>query len=261
MNFDDLNAHKQTEYHKYKAMELQSQRQNENTTQPLQIPSLYSSNDPDSENSSGSFESATSSNPVCMEHLKDLSSTKLVPRAITTSEFTSQMIRCSHEEVIVKLLTSHLKELDSELQVLPFGSATYGFNDMMSDFNILLVQTGERIRVLMHIRAKSIKLILLRTHLVPLILGGSNQNTQQLFDTLEKHLTTLREQSGFSVLFSHDENRIQKKRLQMIHNASGIRCSIQFDVNSDLADSSQNIRDCILYAQICKYSNRQVNES
>lgn len=59
-------------------------------------------------------------------------------------------------------------------------------------------------------------------------------------------------QSDFNVLSSHNEDRVLKKRLQIIHIASGIHCWLHFDENSELAESSQIIRDCILHTPMCK---------
>lgn len=46
--------------------------------------------------------------------------------------------RCFTELEIQAQLTRHFKELDSKLEVMPFGSATYGFGGSHTDFNILV---------------------------------------------------------------------------------------------------------------------------
>lgn len=51
------------------------------------------------------------------------------------------MKRISNEFDIVGLLVRHLKAFDSKLEMVPFGSATYGFGGCSTDFNIL-VNTG-----------------------------------------------------------------------------------------------------------------------
>lgn len=59
-------------------------------------------------------------------------------------------------------------------------------------------------------------------------------------------------QTDFEVLEMIHGDRVQKRRLQLIHIASGIKCTLQFDDNYELAASSQIIRDCISHAPICK---------
>lgn len=59
-------------------------------------------------------------------------------------------------------------------------------------------------------------------------------------------------QTDFKVLETIHADRMQKKHLQLIHIASGIKCTLQFDATYELAESSQIIRDCISYAPICK---------
>lgn len=66
------------------------------------------------------------------------------------------MERISHEFDIVGLLQRHLKAFDSKLEMMPFGSATYGFGGRSTDFNIL-VNTGTK-RNANFIHFKSIQL-------------------------------------------------------------------------------------------------------
>lgn len=82
------------------------------------------------------------------------------------------------------------------------------------------------------------------------ILGRSTQRAIDALRLFESRV--LRVQTDFKVIAAINGDRVQKRRLQVIHEASDIRCSIQFDMNFDLADSSQIIRDCILHAPICK---------
>lgn len=49
--------------------------------------------------------------------------------------------RITHEMDLVQLLGRHLKAFDSKLELMPFGSSTYGFGGCSTDFNIL-VSTG-----------------------------------------------------------------------------------------------------------------------
>lgn len=59
-------------------------------------------------------------------------------------------------------------------------------------------------------------------------------------------------QNDFKVLASINGDRVQNKRLQAIHIASGILCWIQFDTDFEMAESSQIIRNYIMHAPICK---------
>lgn len=59
-------------------------------------------------------------------------------------------------------------------------------------------------------------------------------------------------QNDFKVLASINGDRVQKRRLQVIHIASGILCWIQFDKDSEIAKSSQIIRNYVMHAPICK---------
>lgn len=53
--------------------------------------------------------------------------------------------RISIEVQILNLLLHHLKGFDSSLQIVPFGSATYGFGGSSTDFNILVIaETGNK---------------------------------------------------------------------------------------------------------------------
>lgn len=83
-----------------------------------------------------------------------------------------------------------------------------------------------------------------------IVLGSSTQRAVDALRSFECHAQTV--QTDFKVLATINGDRTQKRRLQLIHKASNIRCSIQFDLNSDLAHAAQIIRNCILHAPICK---------
>lgn len=84
------------------------------------------------------------------------------------------------------------------------------------------------------------------------ISGGSTQQPIVALRSFEKIIKWPRAQTDFDVLDIIHGDRVRKRQLQLIHIASGIKCTIQFDVNYELATSSQIIRDCISYAPICK---------
>lgn len=59
--------------------------------------------------------------------------------------------RISLEVQILDLLSRHLKGFDSTVQLVPFGSATYGFGGSRTDFNVLVVaETGGDILTISH---------------------------------------------------------------------------------------------------------------
>lgn len=138
MNLDDLNTHIRNQQHKNKdkdkEIELKPQQLNESTNHLLE--------EPNSENRVDSFRPKV--NTPCNNANNEVSCAEQVLQSIATGDVTTQMVeRCSrsHHVVIVKLLTSYLKALDADLQLMPFGSTTYGFAESTSDFNIL-IQTG-----------------------------------------------------------------------------------------------------------------------
>lgn len=49
--------------------------------------------------------------------------------------------RIAHETQIVEHLMHHMNAFDSALELMPFGSSTYGFGGSNTNFNIL-VRTG-----------------------------------------------------------------------------------------------------------------------
>lgn len=84
------------------------------------------------------------------------------------------------------------------------------------------------------------------------ISGDSDQKAIVALYSFEKFLKASAAQSDFEILLSVSGDRVQKRRISVIHNASGIHCLIQFDSSFELAESSQSIRDCILHEPICK---------
>lgn len=82
-------------------------------------------------------------------------------------------------------------------------------------------------------------------------LDDAKQAPNMLFQKF-KRVFKMGIQTDFKVLASINGDRVQKRRLQAVHIASGILCWIQFDTASELARSSQIIRDFIVHAPICK---------
>lgn len=84
------------------------------------------------------------------------------------------------------------------------------------------------------------------------VLGVSTQQPIVALRSFEKLMKWPGSQTDFDVLEIIHGDRVRKRQLQLIHIASGIKCTLQFDVNYDLGTSSQMIRDCITHTPICK---------
>ena len=67
----------------------------------------------------------------------DRVSQAVTEKIIDLTSRTAQQI--SNEKQIVDILTGHLKQTDSNVQMIPFGSTTYGFGGSDTNFNILIV--------------------------------------------------------------------------------------------------------------------------
>lgn len=131
--------------------------------------------------------------------------------------------RCFEEIEIIALLTQYFNMFDSNLKVRPFGSATYGFGGPKTNFNIM-INTRD-----------------------------SNDHANIVLQKFKRIFKMLGVQNDFKILASINGDRVQKRRLQAIHRASGILCWIQFDTDFKIAQSSQVIRNYIMHAPICKF--------
>lgn len=85
---------------------------------------------------------------VAEKELKDVIdigkiATEIIPKATELTNRNAQ--RIYHEKQIVTDLVRLLKNLDENLKVMPFGSATYGFSGSDTNFNICLVNDGNEI--------------------------------------------------------------------------------------------------------------------
>lgn len=107
--------------------------------------------------------------------------------------------RISLEVKILDLLSCHLKRFRPNLQIMPFGSATYGFGGSSTDFNILVnAGAGNKhlpCSVILTFPHTLQYLIIIGSEFV---LGGSNSHeAQHLF---EKFIKTPDLQTDFQVL-------------------------------------------------------------
>lgn len=74
-------------------------------------------------------------------NLKNCINADHVSRAVTAKiiDLTNRTAqRISNEKQIADLLTGHLKQIDSTVRLVPFGSTTYGFGGANTNFNILI---------------------------------------------------------------------------------------------------------------------------
>ena len=86
------------------------------------------------------------SNPVIDVQLKNVISIEkiaeaITPKAIDLTTRTSQ--RIFNEKQIIQDLSRLLQKFNSEFKVMPFGSATYGFGGIDTNFNICLINGGK----------------------------------------------------------------------------------------------------------------------
>lgn len=111
-----------------------------NTLQNLKMAASkcdYNSND----RSRASSISSTINPIISTQKLLNAIDVKKVSQAIPAIavDLVHRMVqRCFNELEIQALLTRYLKEFDSNLSVMPFGSATYGFGGSRTNFNILV---------------------------------------------------------------------------------------------------------------------------
>lgn len=142
----------------------------------------------------------------------------------TMADLSFRMARqCFNEIEIVALLTQYVNIFDSNLEIKPFGSRLFGFGGSKTDFNVLV--------------------------------NGShaNQNPNIAFQKFKRIFKMLGVQNDFKILATINGDRVQKRRLQAIHKASGILCRIQFVTDFEMAQSSQIIRNFIMHEPICEY--------
>lgn len=79
--------------------------------------------------------------PLPTQKLMNVIDIKKVSQTIPTIavDLVNRMVqRCFNEMKIQALLTRYFKEFDSSFDVMPFGSATYGFGGSHTNFNILI---------------------------------------------------------------------------------------------------------------------------
>lgn len=81
-------------------------------------------------------------NCINVEHVSRIATVKMINLTHRTAQ------RCSNERQIIQLLAGYLEqqEINSRVQLIPFGSTTYGFGGSSTNLNIL-INTSKRIMI------------------------------------------------------------------------------------------------------------------
>lgn len=85
-----------------------------------------------------------------------------------------------------------------------------------------------------------------------LISGGSTQKPIIALRSFDRLMKLRGAQSDFEVKEITQGDRVQSRRMRLIHIVSKIECTLQFDDNYELAESSKLIRGFITHVPICK---------
>lgn len=88
---------------------------------------------------------------------------------------------------------------------------------------------------------------------------GSSKSAIRTFCAFVAFIKKPGKQNEFKVLASINGDRVQKRRIPMVHKESGIKCYLQFGFNFQLAESSQILRDCVLYSPMCTFDRNLLN--
>lgn len=101
--------------------------------------------DSDDDDDVFAMDSDIDENPVAAKQLKDIIDVEQIAIAIIpkATELTTRTVqRMSDENQILDDLVSLLDNFNENLEVIPFGSATYGFSGSHTNFNICLIDNG-----------------------------------------------------------------------------------------------------------------------
>lgn len=107
----------------------------------IAVATMAAPNGSSSSNDRSRASSVSITQPVSTQKLLNMIDVKKVSQAMPAIavDLVYRMVqRCFHELEIQALLTRYVKEFDSSLEVMPFGSATYGFGGARTNFNILI---------------------------------------------------------------------------------------------------------------------------
>lgn len=179
----------------------------------------------------------------------------IIPKAIDLTTRTSQ--RISNEKKVIEDLLLLLKGFNSNLKVMPFGSATYGFGGPDTNFNICLVNKGDKFLLQFHIiivTSNFIQTTHQKKYCVDKFRNIAADSTDAFFEKFVAFFKSSVVKKFFRFFRSVNGDRVQKNRIHASHYATKLVCVIQIDNNGNIIESSQIIRDCLLKDPVCKYS-------
>lgn len=192
--------------------------------------------------------------PVAEKQLKNVIDMEKIAAAIIpkASELTTRTVqRIYNEKQIINDVERLLEIFNKNLKVMSFGSATYGFGGSDTNFNICLVNDGNKILY------TSIAFNLFSyINKFRNFTGNPNQSyTDKVFEKFVAFFKTPIVKKVFRFFRDIKSDRVQKNRIHASHLATKIVCVIQIDINDNIIESSQIVRDCLLKEPICEYSS------
>lgn len=225
---DDYDLHIQKESHKQEERKLKDQNATgDETVRESSCESKSSSSCRVNDNQIMKLEPSSS---VCS--MSDNGNTAPAPETNSTETAKNPLVseiidfvsrteaRIGNEMLILKSLADYLKTLETNIDLTPCGSTTYGFGGSTTNFNILV--------------------------------NISEKSPLTLMAKFEKSFQTSSVRCDFEMLEYLSSNRVQKRRYQLMHKPSKILCWLQFDRDTNTIESSQIIRNCIKQSPICK---------
>lgn len=147
-----------------------------------------------------------------------------------------------HKTEIISILTENLKNIDSTLDLIPFGSNQYNLNETGSNLN-LFIFTSRFLWQMMHNTYSRIKLLFC-------LLDKSN--VAECLQKFENHLKSTNIHNHFKDVDKVNENRTLKQQISMVHLKSNIRCLLLFDNDESITKSTEIIQHFNERVPMCK---------
>lgn len=154
--------------------------------------------------------------------------------------------RIRSEKEIIDDLSHYFYTIDSTAVIFPFGSSTYGFGGLKTNFNILAlsgVKKSNFIGILDRFEVQRFGLNESRKLTPETVL----QKFENLFETSAK----LR--SDYGILGKEKASRVHGNQLKIVHKKSHIQCVLHFEESIAIRRSSQIIQDYMTFSPICKF--------
>lgn len=153
--------------------------------------------------------------------------------------------RVRHEARILGMLKHQFKIFDRTLELIPFGSTTFGLGNSTSNYNILVDTRKFKFYI-------NFSEIWHGSYDCPYFSTGKSQQVQTLvLESFEKYLAKTDIQLHFKEIAEIPASRTMKQQLRMIHIESGIHVILLAD-DIAIADTPKIIRDFIAIKPICK---------